>query len=211
MEDMSCARVGNVCQSIGKDGLPTPDLSRDRLYRVVRGSSHLADHFLARFLGCSRHINPVFDSTFAFVFNDVSVVAGAILFADSPSWGELGGHGGGGELVAVDGPAAAWGGGWGRLEACSWCCAWCWCCAWGGVVLGGGEVDDGDCEGYEEGAHGDDDPGFGFVCGWRWRGGRLLWVGLAGGLGLWVGGAWLGWLAWEGLVWGVGGAVWLGL
>ena len=41
----------------------------------------------------------------------------------------------------------------------------------------------------------------------------MLWVGLAGGLGLlWVGGAWLGWLlAWEGLVLGVGGAAGLGV
>ena len=120
--------------------------------------------------------------------------------------GELGGHGGSGELVAVDGPAAAWGGGWGGL-------CWCGCCAGGGVgsgvVFGGGEVDDGDHEGYEEGGHGDDDAGCGVVFGGWWgRGGWLLWVGLVGGLGLWVGGAWL---AWEGLVWGVGGAAWLGL
>ena len=132
------------------------------------------------------------------MIDDFTVVIGAVVRADLPSGWELGGHGGSGELVAVDGPAAAWGGGWGGL-------CWCGCCAGGGVgggvVSGGDEVDDGDCEGYEEDAHGgEDDGGLGVTLG-RW----LLWVGL----GLWVGRTGLAGVV--GLVWGVGWAAGLGV
>ena len=73
----------------------------------------------------------------------------------------------------------------------------CWC----GVVSGGDEVGDGDCEGYEEDAHGgEDDGGLGVTLG-RW----LLWVGL----GLWVGRTGLAGVV--GLVWGVGWAAGLGV
>ena len=186
--------VPGTRKAVGKDGFTSPGLSGYRLNGVILSHAIAIDSRSTDRFGISFcwELSPVGYRIVISRVYQVAVVVGSIEFCGLPSLGELGGHVGSGELVAVDGPAAAGGLGWGGL---------CWCGVGCGVVSGGDEVGDGDCEGYEEDAHGgEDDGGLGVTLGW-W----LLWGGLVLGV------CRAGLAGVVGLVWGVGWAAGLGV
>ena len=195
---------------VGDYGFATPGLLRDWLGWIVLAHAITLDSRFADLFGSpSWELGPVEHQIVSVGVSQIAVVSVSVFFADTPSRGEFGGHGGSGELVAVEGPAAAWGGG----SCCSGGLRWGWggrrACGWGGVGGWGvflvvSEVGDDDRESDDDDAHGDDDDaGCGLACGCWWWVGLVLglwWVAGVAGSGLGVDGSGLGWLAWVGVL-----------